>query len=129
MTSKQLPERALSNHVLCHETEDKKKVTIILPAYLCFNFKKITEVDIASNSAYMSGALILGIYYKGLPDNIIDRIEGNLEVALNDEEFYSVSPNNPTNNQNSGKVHIVRNEDHHLINVTWRKQFPLELRC
>jgi len=78
-----ISERALSNHVLFHESDDRKKVTIVLPSYLRYSFKKITDISIADKAGHMSGALLLGIYYKGLPPDIVKQIEGSLEVSLN----------------------------------------------
>jgi hypothetical protein len=128
MNDKKIPESGLSNHVLIFDSDDHKKVTLFLPAYMRFNFKKMTSIDIAETQARMSGALLLSIYYKGVTDDIVKRIESGIEVSLNQEEFHTISNNNP-HHQKSGKMHITRDEDNWLIHATWRNQFPLELAC
>ena len=76
--------RSLSNNVIRHTSADNKRHTVVLPAYLRFNFKKMTGINIAETQARMSGTLLLSIYYKGLPAAVVEFIERSLEVAINE---------------------------------------------
>lgn len=69
-----------------------KYVTFFLPAYLRLTFKKITAVDIADASAQMSATMILTVKYQGLDKEMVKRVVRNMEIALNDDEFYSLCP-------------------------------------